>query len=585
MAEDRKNCIDQLGELGIVHVVDVKNPSSAELEQLQQKRDRTNKVYNILSAQTKGASKSKNELASKDVDTTIYTILKLVTANNKCTESITHYKRVIEQLEPWGSFSKEDIVSLEQHGYQVILSSGVKGKLPELPKEALYKEISSQGKIVFFAIIAPKEITIDIQPVQLPETTNIAQLKSKIADLNGEVSRNKSTINSYANSLNAILERQYQLEKQIEFVRSREGMGTDKRLAYLQGYVPEKFMDKLQDSSKKYGWAIQYQDADSENPKVPTLLKVPKIFQISKPIFDFIGISPSYNENDVSISVLLFLTLFFGLIIGDAGYGLLFLAIAGIVKLKKPEAGKSLAMKLFIFMSLVTVGWGWMTGNFFAISSEHLPSFMHGFAKLSDIKSVTVQKNIQFFCFFIAGVHLSMARIWQATTNKGIRKKLGHIGWAMFLWGNFFTAVKLIVFADKAFPKLAIALYLIGFILILTCGVDWKNIGDVLNIPFDFIGSFVDVLSYIRLFAVGLSSYYIAESFNGMGKQVYDISPWLAVVATLVIVFGHLLNIALGFMGVLVHGIRLNTLEFSNHMGLSWSGKKFKPLETIKTIK
>ena len=107
------------------------------------------------------------------------------------------------------------------------------------------------------------------------------------------------------------------------------------------------------------------------------------------------------------------------------------------------------------------------------------------------------------------------------------------------------------------------------------------------------IGSFTDVLSYIRLFAVGLSGMYIAQKFNMMGMMVKDAFASQAanaapawhdiyiiagfVLLILVAVAGHILNLALGFLGVLVHAVRLNTLEFSNHMGLQWAGFKFKP--------
>ena len=107
------------------------------------------------------------------------------------------------------------------------------------------------------------------------------------------------------------------------------------------------------------------------------------------------------------------------------------------------------------------------------------------------------------------------------------------------------------------------------------------------------IGSFTDVLSYIRLFAVGLSGMYIVQKFNMMGMMAKDAFASQAplasgawhdvyiiagfVVLILVAVAGHVLNLALGFLGVLVHAVRLNTLEFSNHMGLQWAGFKFKP--------
>ena len=111
------------------------------------------------------------------------------------------------------------------------------------------------------------------------------------------------------------------------------------------------------------------------------------------------------------------------------------------------------------------------------------------------------------------------------------------------------------------------------------CDVNWKNPGDIFQFPFSIINSFVDVLSYIRLFAVGMAGFYIANSFNGMGVGLWKSSPWLLLIGIGVILFGHLLNIGLCMLSVLVHGVRLNTLEFSNHAGLSWSGSDFKPFK------
>ena len=121
--------------------------------------------------------------------------------------------------------------------------------------------------------------------------------------------------------------------------------------------------------------------------------------------------------------------------------------------------------------------------------------------------------------------------------------------------------------------------YGVGLALILLCGLNWKNPADLFQFPFAIIGSFTDVLSYIRLFAVGMAGACIAQCFNGMGTNVIRSNPWLFLLGVVVIVFGHLLNLALAMMSVLVHAVRLNTLEFSNHAGLSWSGQKFTPFK------
>ena len=327
---------------------------------------------------------------------------------------------------------------------------------------------------------------------------------------------------------------------------------------------------------------MRHTAADRDDPNVPPFIDYDRfgIFRMAKPLFDFIGISPAYNENDVSICVLLFLTLFFGMIIGDAAYGAIFLGIGLYARAKITDPKKRVAISLFILLSSTAFIWGALNGTWFAIPIEKLPRLMQGFSWFYD--EAVGQKHIQWLCFLIAGLHLSLGRAWKAWVQRD-RAALGHIGWGLFIWGNFFTAVELVV-TKGSFPMvIGGALYGVGTVLILVFGVKWKDVGEVLNLPFGFINSFVDVLSYIRLFAVGLSSLYIARSFNDMGGMVLELSPWLFPGAALVVLFGHLLNIALGFMGVLVHGIRLNTLEFSNHMELTWSGKPYRPLRKAES--
>jgi V/A-type H+-transporting ATPase subunit I len=116
----------------------------------------------------------------------------------------------------------------------------------------------------------------------------------------------------------------------------------------------------------------------------------------------------------------------------------------------------------------------------------------------------------------------------------------------------------------------------------MSCGVNWKQAADIFQFPFDIIGSFTDVLSYIRLFAVGLAGACIAGSFNGMAFDLCQVSAWLIPAGVIVVVIGHALNIALALLSVLVHAVRLNTLEFSNHTGLSWSGQSFNPFKSHK---
>jgi V/A-type H+-transporting ATPase subunit I len=190
---------------------------------------------------------------------------------------------------------------------------------------------------------------------------------------------------------------------------------------------------------------------------------------------------------------------------------------------------------------------------------------------------------------------MSLASVWRALQEaskanlkdddakmflKCVWAALGKLGWAVFLWANY-GLVKLLIVDGGSIGDLSrpyVWLYGIGFVMILVFDINWKDMGTVIYMPFSFINSFVDVLSYIRLFAVGLSSVYIADSFNNMATGISAGNPWLIPVSLLVLAIGHALNIALACMGVLVHGVRLNTLEFSGRMDLSWTGKPYKPL-------
>lgn len=101
----------------------------------------------------------------------------------------------------------------------------------------------------------------------------------------------------------------------------------------------------------------------------------------------------------------------------------------------------------------------------------------------------------------------------------------------------------------------------------------------LVTLPFSFIGNFADVVSYIRLFAVGLAGVAIADAFNAMAAMVGKGNMLMITLGALIALIGNALGLVLGPVSVLVHGVRLNLLEFSGHMGLSWSGSPYKPLK------
>jgi V/A-type H+-transporting ATPase subunit I len=566
--------VDELGNLGIIHVTPVTPPAADELDRMSACHDDLTRARNLLAAREKDPESAAGN--TEDPKKIIEQTLEAEAGIRECEERLQQARKALQALEPWGSFSRKTMEELQAKGLYVTLCAAPDDALPELPEGAILQELSRRGKTVYFAVVTREEPPADLPRATIPEQTDREQLERECEENLRRIEDFEQTLRGLAAAAEALERYGQELDDDIAFARARHGMGNHGPLTYLTGYVPEAAVETLREAARANGWGLRLEDVDPAVESAPVLLRIPPIFNIAKPIFNFVGILPGYDEADVSVSVLLFLTLFFGMIVGDAGYGVLFLIAGLIAKSRVRTRSATLWANLFLVLSVTTIVWGGLNGTWFAIPAKHLPGFMRGFDWFTNAEMKN--RHIQWLCFLVGAIHLSMARIWRAALNYGRRQALGYVGWALLIWGNFFTAVELIV-SKGSFPRFAVALYGVGILLILTCGVDWRDIGGVMNLPFNFIGSFVDVLSYIRLFAVGLSSYFIASSFNDMGRMVFELSPWLLPVAVLVIAFGHLLNIALAFMGVLVHGIRLNTLEFSNHMELTWSGRAYQPLK------
>lgn len=578
LGKDREDAVRRLQELGTLHVVNLTARTAESTTDAQRLVERCDAAIARLGARQPQDSPAPVTVPADEVLATYEATAQSIADAH---ERIAAGRRALARLAPWGSFALADILRLNNAGYRIALSSANLDHLPELPAEAIYQEISRAGSTVYFAVIAPASLPLNLHEIPLPEQTDASAIEADIHAAEAVIAEGETHLDQLVAAIPELTAARLQAGNELAFRKATDGMGQDEQLAWLQGYLPDRALGDLLAAAQTSGWAVRHVAADLADPNVPTYIDYDRfgIFRIAKPVFDFIGISPAYNESDVSICLLLFLTLFFGMIVGDAGYGTIFLAASLFFRSRVADPRKRVPLNLFVLLSCATLLWGALNGTWFAIPKEHLPKLMRGFSWFDGDAG---QKNIQWLCFLIAALHLSLGRAWKALEKRDL-SGLGHVGWGLFVWGNFFTAVELVVFKGSFPVVTGGACYGLGLLLILVFGVKWREIGDVLNLPFTFIGSFVDVLSYIRLFAVGLSSAYIARSFNDMGIMVQQLNPWLFPAAAMVIVFGHLLNIALGFMGVLVHGIRLNTLEFSNHMELTWSGKRYHPLRNAES--
>ena len=595
LADEKQSAIQAMQKLGTLHVTPIQQPQSAELDELRRRQANLDRAVNALESRKKKPvpQEMDDAQARLALDQTIEKLDEL----DKTTDTKRQLEKDIELLAPWGSFSPKSIDELRAAGLHIafcaapaaVLGPTVTDMLVsreshsqntlKLPEGAVAKIIGGNAKKTYFVVVSTTPLDdCQLPLVPMPDCLDSSLLSSRLAACNLTERNLNSELDTLAKtSLDAIRRLAPALQSSIDFAQARDGMGSDALLAYIAGYIPASRLDAFLSCARKSGWAVRYEDVNDDDTEVPTLLKIPGKFAMAQSIFDFVGILPGYFETDVSVAMFLFLSLFCGMLIGDAGYGVLLMILTGFGLLKAKSASAKNGLKVLLSMSACVFVFGALSGNWFGIPNSKMPFPLSGLPWLSQDGT---QEHIKLLCFFIGAFHTSLAHAWCAyNQRKSIKDVIGNLGWAFFLWANFFAAAKLIAGGIPHTDGLMYALYGIGFIAILTCSINWKDFGDVIYSPFSFINSFVDILSYIRLFAVGLSGVYIASSFNDMASAIWNANPWLIPVGLIVLLLGHLLNIAMAALSILVHGIRLNTLEFSGHIGLSWSGKPYKPLK------
>ena len=274
----------------------------------------------------------------------------------------------------------------------------------------------------------------------------------------------------------------------------------------------------------------------------------------------------------------LFFYLFFDMLVGDAGYGVVMLAgvLAAGWKLRTSAVARPVLLILTVFC-LSTIVWGILSGTYFGIAKDALPAAL---ANLPTVAWLGNDSNLMFLCFLIGALHLSVARLWNAVLLAPNLKAVGELGWLGVTWSMFLIVCGIVV---SWFTSPAWTWWFLGgnvALILVPLLADIRHEGISIGmLPLNVISAMGDIISYVRLFAVGLASVKVAENFNAMalGLDLPIVPRVLAVCAILLV--GHGLNLAMGALSVLVHAVRLNTLEFSNAKGITWSGLPYLPFK------
>lgn len=567
---DRVSAVERLRDLGVMQVETAAVQETPELSSLTAELAAVDRVLDVLQV---SPAVSAEPPAVADGAQVVQMVQDSIKEEMNLQRELDRCSSLMAQVAPWGRFEPEMMTRAAEFGLRIYCCTAPKKVLAELEQKFVCVPLGGRSAAMRFAVLADTDIAPEELPLaDLPAGTSLTGLEAKAADLRNRIAEVQAARSALRGHLEMLQEYRLELAGKLEFLTVRMAVGIHDKVAAVTGFVPEIMLGTIREAVEKYGWGFADRAADPAREAVPTLLKMPKAVRIIKPLMDFLAISPGYDERDVSLPVLFFFTVFFGMLVGDAGYGALFLGCALIGWLtagrKKPAARLPLA--LLTLLSCAAIGWGWATGNCFGMTVPGIPWLS------SDPQA---SRNTQLVCFSLALAQLALAHLLRIADG-GFRNILGQCGWILILVGNFFLVYSLLLSSGALpgwFQPVMLSCYGAGIVFAAAGEIDIRDVGSMFSFPFSIVSSFVDVLSYIRLFAVGMSSFYLAKCFNDMAGTLREQSDWMIPVAVLVLLFGHVLNIALAAMGVLVHGVRLNTLEFSSHLGLRWGGTVFTP--------
>ncbi|MDD4013429.1 MAG: hypothetical protein PHW14_04485 [Candidatus Omnitrophica bacterium] len=578
--KERTGFLFHMRKAGVLHLKHVVSPLSHEVTFVEDKISNLEKMMAILTPYSGKATTKVMPCSSDDLQYMAQQISDACGERQDLVSRKTEAMKKIIWFNEWGEFDPRDLKRFEEKGLYIKLYKLKRKDEAEIPEGTAYAQIG-KGKgytnLAVFFDDPEKELPFDrvIPPEESP-----SEVKAIIDTIDGEISGIDQFLAKEAEALELMKECRDALEKEKDFFAAKAGMKQEGRFCYMEGYCPEAKVPRALEVAGRMHAGYLIEDASDEE-ETPTLIENPAWLRIIQPVFDFMSTIPGYKEFDISFVFLVFFSVFFAMLIGDAGYGLLFL-VATFAAARKFKAAPKEPLILMYVLSAATIFWGAVNGSWFGLPQiAGIPVFKKIMIPALNTATSDGQNFVIYLCFVLGAVHLTIAHIMRAVRIINSLKALADAGWVMIIWGMFFAAGALVL--GKPFPEWGMYLYGVGIPFVLFFTNPTKNpikgaLSTLTQLPLTVISSFGDIVSYLRLFAVGYASAMLSGTFNEMafsqGKGFGGM-----IVAAVILFIGHTLNIILGFLAVAVHGIRLNMLEFSGHLGMSWSGKKYEPFK------
>ncbi|MCG8429768.1 MAG: hypothetical protein MJA29_01140 [Candidatus Omnitrophica bacterium] len=575
-AQDLVETIDVLRATGVMHIEHEQPPAGRAVQSLRDDLSLIAQAQNILQQSAQGkAACAVDSKEPVDWETEARHVVELQRRLEQLQEFSRALTQGISQWEHWGDFDPAHVQALKSRGIHIRLFQVPLREVKKFPREALLHIVKTFRGTAYCVLIAREEIQVPFKELILPRMS-LATMKARLSHDAEVIQHIRQELRERVKLVSCLAAQRARVSYVLEYQEVLSGAGGQAQLSFLRGYVPRDAVEKVQQAAVEHKWGIMVEDPAADE-RVPTLIRNPRWIAVIEPVFKLLAILPGYRELDISLWFLLFFSVFCGILIGDAGYGLIFGVVTLLVHMKlRKKVTSSAPFVLSYLVSIAAVLWGLASATFFG--QEWLPASVSPMIPL-----LRDNEFVQRLCFTIGAVHLSIAHLWRAMIKLPSLAAVGEMGWVGILWAAFFLARTLIL--GDPFPPQGMIMAAAGGVCVLFFSNPQRNILKGIGsgagaLGLNAINNFTDVVSYIRLFAVGLATVAVADAFNAMALGLGFNSVISGLGAAFIILVGHVLNLILAPMSILVHGVRLNVLEFCvNHLDGTWGGFAYRPFK------
>ena len=597
---EKEGFLEQLQELGVVDISRSVKPIDSDSSVMFHKAERARKTLEFLESIDYSKDTDAEAIAKATVNIEGDPVDFIEECRAKLTElhaALAHAEKQLQATLPWGEYDKKALDGLKDLGYAIRYYAVDAKKFDESWGE-LYplQVVENNGKKVWFVTVAPKgeAYSFPVQEVAAPEITS-AEAASDIVRIKTEITGCKAGLLNAKDYIPAIKEAcNSDLVELDRYLAKEAGEGAaEDMITVFTGFAPVENDAELVEAFDKMGVLyIKVEAVQEDNP--PIKLKN-NWFTRQFEVFTEMYGAPVYAEFDPTPIVAPFYLLFFAMCMGDAGYGLI-LILLGIAVAKK-WINIAMLKNIGPIISILGAGTfaiGLVLGTAFGIDLSAAEWYPQAMKKIMITGTIAGFPAQMILALGIGIFHICLAMTVKAigyTKRFGFRETVSVWGWLLLIVGGIATAAlgmaKLV--SPDVIKWIVIVIGVVSALGIYIFNTPGKNplsnIGSGLWDTYNMVtGILGDVLSYIRLYALGLAGGMLGQAFNilggiivGDGISVINFLPF-----ALILLFGHSLNLAMSCLGAFVHPLRLTFVEYFKNAGYEGKGKEYNPLTKEK---